>query len=407
MKSKIIRALLSFFIALGLWLYVITVVSPGSDAAFRDVPVTLQNENVLAERGLMVTSYTERVNLTLAGNRVDLNKLSSSNIAVSANLQNITAEGTYQLSYVPSYSGNVSGNAVTVQKRSPDYVTVTVEERKTKTVEVQVEFTGSVPQGFIADKENIELDYQQVEISGPASTVEQITAAKIRVDLGNKRQTVSGTEVYTLCDAAGDPVDAEKIVTNAEAISYVVHIQRVKEIKLTVKLVDGGGATEKNTTVTVSPAAIRISGSEALLEGLEELEIGTIDLGSVMDEKPLVLPVTMPEGISNETGVNEARVTVRFRDLKVKTLSISDIKTVNVPEGMRVDMITQALEVKVRGPADLLDTITEKHVTVTVDFSGAQPGTATMKATVSMDSAYASVGAMGTYSVSCTVSDSK
>ena len=78
MKNKLIYALLSFVIALGLWFYVIAVVSPESEETYYNVPVVLQNESVLTEKGLMIiTQNKPSVTLRLRGNRSDLNKLNA------------------------------------------------------------------------------------------------------------------------------------------------------------------------------------------------------------------------------------------------------------------------------------------------------------------------------------------
>ena len=56
MKNKLISVALFLFIAMALWLYVITTVSPGSKETYYNIPVVLANESVLTERGLMITT---------------------------------------------------------------------------------------------------------------------------------------------------------------------------------------------------------------------------------------------------------------------------------------------------------------------------------------------------------------
>ena len=71
MKNKLMSAALSLLIAFGLWMYVITEVSPGSEWTYYDVPVKLEGETVLKERGLIITGISStNVDLTLSGNRV-------------------------------------------------------------------------------------------------------------------------------------------------------------------------------------------------------------------------------------------------------------------------------------------------------------------------------------------------
>ena len=70
MKNKFTAAALSVVIALLLWLYVITTVSPGSKQTFYNIPLVLGNESVLTERGLMITYQSaSSVTLELSGNR--------------------------------------------------------------------------------------------------------------------------------------------------------------------------------------------------------------------------------------------------------------------------------------------------------------------------------------------------
>ena len=405
MKNKILSIVLSAVVAFGLWLYVVTVVSPGSEATYYNVPVVLQNENVLQERGLMITSDLPTVNLDLSGNRTDLNKLDSKNINILVNVASIEAAGTHQLNYSVAYPGTVNGNDITRTGQSTNVVTLTVEKRITKNVDVVAEYIGSVPEGFIADKENAVLDYQTVEVSGPESVVEKIAQARIQVDLTDKNVTVAGQYIYDLCDAEGNPVDVQRVTTNVEAVNLTVKVKRVKELTLAVETAYGGGATENNSTVTISHKSIYVSGSDALLEDLDVLKLGTVNLGEILEDTTLTFPITLPEGVTNESGITEVTVEVKFADLKVKTLNISNIQAVHIPEGMEVDMITQTLEITVRGPSLLIDAITEKDITVTVDFTNAQAGTATMRAQVEFGSNFTDAGTVGSYVVSATLKD--
>lgn len=403
MKNKILSIVFSAVVAFGLWLYVVTVVSPGSEATYYNVPVILQNENILEERGLMITSDLEPVNLTLSGNRIDLNKLDPSNIQILVNAATIEAAGTHQLSYSVSYPGTVNENDIVRTGQSTNMITLKAEKRISKKVDVTAEYIGSVPEGFIADKENAVLDYDTIDISGPETVVDKIKQARIQVDLTNKNVTIAGQYIYDLCDESGNPVDVKRVTTNVEAVNLTVKVLRVKELKLKVETIYGGGVTEKNSTVTISPETIRISGTDALLEGLDKLELGSINLGEMLEDSTLTFPITLPEGVTNETGVTEVTVEVKFSDLKSKTLNVTNIQAVNVPAGMEVDMITQALEITVRGPSLLIDAITEKDVTIVVDFANAQPGTATMRTTVQFSDTFSDAGTVGSYVVSATL----
>ena len=50
MKRKILHGLLAVVLAFGIWVYVVTVVSPESEKTYYNIPVVLDNESVLLER---------------------------------------------------------------------------------------------------------------------------------------------------------------------------------------------------------------------------------------------------------------------------------------------------------------------------------------------------------------------
>lgn len=400
MKNKLLRALLSVAIGVGVWLYVVTVVAPNTDKTYNNIPVVVQGEVLLHDRQLMITEMgTEFVDLQLEGSRLDLNKLSSSNIAITVDASRIYEAGTHNVLYSIAYPGDVPSNAITVLNKNPSTVTVKVEDRITKEVPVKVNFSGNLPENFVAD--TTELNVEQINIVGPRSVVEKIVSAQIQMDLEGRSESFSGELEYILCDKDNKPVDARQVTTDAANVMVNLKIMRVKEIALVVNVIYGGGATEQTSQVTVEPATIRVSGSDNLLEGLEQLELGTLDLGEMPADEVLKFPIKLPEGINNETGVAEATVDVKFPGLVTKTLTVTEITAINVPEGMKVEMITEALEIQLRGPESQIENLKAEDITVTVDFTGAQPGTVKLKPEIAGSTP--EVGAVGTYTVSATV----
>ena len=63
---------------------------------------------------------------------------------------------------------------------------------------------------------------------------------------------------------------------------------------------------------------------------------------------------------------------------KTLTLTRDQIEKIQVPEGMRADILTQMLDVTFRGPASQLETLTAEDVTATVDLPGQKPGAYTL-----------------------------
>lgn len=408
-KNKLYSLLLSVAIAFGLWEYVVSYISPQDDTTFYNIPVTMEGESVLREQNLMITDKSsETVSLHLSGTRNDLSKLNSGNITVRVDLSSIDEPGVHELSYSRiTYPGDVASNAIVVESRNPGSVMVTVDYRRTKDIPVQVRYIGNRSDGYIYDTENAVLDNSTVNISGPATVVDQIESAVIEVDLTDRVEAFSESFRYTLCDGAGEPVDAQQITTNLEEVRLDMQIQQIRVINLAADIVYAGGATEDNTTVTFEPETIRVSGSEAVLAELGDIySVGTINLSELEKSKnELKYPIVLPEGITNQTGISEVTVTVQFSGLKTKEFTLGQINAVNVPEGMEAEIINASLSVKVRGPAAQIDALTEEDIRAEVDFTNAEAGNATYRVKLSFGERFPNVGALKTVSVSATVKE--
>lgn len=405
MKSKFSTILLSIVVAFGLWMYVITSVSPGSEETYYNIPVVMDGESVLAERNLMITQASAaNVTLKLSGNRTDLYKVNSQNITLKSDLSKVYDEGTHYIGYTISYPGDVASNAFEVVAQNPKYIAITVERKVTKPVPVEVKWIGSTPDGFMSDRENRVLDYSEITISGPASVADLIEKAVIEVDLTEQRESISQSFRYTLCDAEDNGVDASKITTNVEEVRLDVKIRRVKEVELKLDVTYAGGTNESNTAIEINPSKIRLSGGEAVLEELgNSILLGKINLADIAKSQKLTYTINLPEGVTNETGVTEAEVTITFTGLATRELVVDQFRIINVPEGMEAELITERINVSLRGPSSVIAKLTAEDVLVVVDFTGAEADTATFKATIVFPEGFETVGALGAYTVSATV----
>ena len=118
----------------------------------------------------------------------------------------------------------------------------------------------------------------------------------------------------------------------------------------------------------------------------------------------MLYTINLPDGITNQTGVNEATVSIQFSGLSTREYTVDNFEAINVPEGMEVEIINASLTVRVRGAAGQISQLTGDDIKVVVDFSNAVAGTATYKASITFGEEFTAVGAiMGPYSVSATV----
>lgn len=391
MQNKTVRVIVSVVISLVLWLYVVSVVSPEAEETFYDIPVSYQND-VLEERGLMIVSDTPTVTIKAKGNRSDLNELNANNITVLADLASIQAPGTHMLTPRVIYPGNM---AVETLSRNPSVLQLKVENKVKKQVPILLDYVGAVPEGFLADKENPLMDTTAVEVVGPESSVEKIDHALIQVDLTDKTESVIGAFTYDLCDQEGNPVDADMVTTNVEEVNLSIKVQRIKEIALTLNVVDGGGATADSAKIEQSNMSLWVSGSENILKDLTSVELGTVNLAELKkDNNTLTFAVVLPDGITNESGVTEVTVDISFPNLARKKFTIPKERftTIGIPTGGTANWITEMVEVELRGPKKAIESITESDISVIVDFTDEALGSVSKVPRIVLSNAYSTVG---------------
>ena len=405
MKNKTTTILMSVLIAFGMWLYVVTVENPNQVNTYHNVKVVFEGETIFRDRGLMLTSDPDiRVRVDLKSNRTNLNNINSDNLILKADLSDIDGPGEQQLSYTVSFPGNVSYQDVKVVNKQPGTITVQVSERKTKEIPVEVDFLGKLKENFIMDRADMVLDHDTITVEGPREVVEQISRAYIGVDCSGASETISESFRYELQDAEGNPVDASLIKTSTEQVRVEAPIVGVKQVRLKVNVNDGGGATADTSEISMDLDAITVSGSEAALAQIDELVVGTINLADIPNAIEKVFPITLPEGLTNRSGVTEVKVKISFPALSRRDFTITNIQTINLPAGKQVDLLTKQLTITVRGPKQDIQKLQASDITVQIDLTDVE-NTEAVEAVVIFAEPYQSVGVVGKYSISVTVTD--
>ncbi len=405
MKRKLIYGLLAVLVSIGLWLYVVTVVNPEWEDTFYNIPVILENEEILHERGLMLVSEDDpKVTLRLSGNRADMINLNSSNITIRADLSRIYSAGEQSLNYSIAYPGDLPGNAFEILSQAPQQVTLSVVERKSKDVDVQIAFNGAVPEQYIAFKDKATLDYEKITITGPADVLDRIVAAKVEVNLEDQKESISQQYSYVFCDAEGNVVESDWITANTEQVLYTLKIQQWKDIALRVDVIDGGGLRRQDCIITQSLDTIRVSGSEKQLADLDNELVLVVRLAEVLENCTLSFSISLPEWATNLSEKSTVDVNVQIPALATKEFTVSNIQAINTG-GMNVVFNTKEKIVTVRGPESALAAMTAQDLMIQVDFAGAEAGTATFEAKVIVTNPQFAdaTGAVGTYDVAATV----
>ena len=401
-RNKLSALLSAAVIALGLWMYVITYVSTDHEQTFYNVPVALEGGSMLSDKQLMLLNEGGfEVNIKVHGSRQDVSKINSGNLHLVANLSGIHEPGEHKLTYDIIYPGDVPTGSVSAE-RNPDWIRVTVARKKTKEIPVVVDYDGDVPASYIKDISALELDHEYVEITGPEDEVDRIEHAAITVDCEGRKDSIYESFRYELQDKDNKPVDAGYITTNVSEVKVYLPVSMVKKVPLTITLVGGGGATAETTKAAIEPREISVSGNEAVLNALTELNLGTIDLAQITEDTVREFEISLPEGIRNVSNLPTAKVSISFPKLATRDFTITEFTALNVPKGMIWEPLTKQLTITVRGLKSEVQRLNAADIQVQVDLTGVENISA-VEPIITFPETLTSLGEVGSYSISVQV----
>lgn len=403
--SKIFYVVFSFLAACALWFYVSINENPNMTERFSGITVEFSGQDVLIEKDLIVTDIdTESLTLDITGKRLDVARIKSEDIIATVDMAKITSAGIHQLEYEIECSPEIDMDDISITHASSNFVTVNVKKMITRSVEVRGTFDGEIAEGYVAGA--FTMTPATVAISGPEDEISQIDCVRVVLARDTISKTVTDNLPFTVLDSDGQAIVSENITTDVDTIEVTQTVNMLKEVPLVVKCIDGAGAeTGVNTTVSIEPSAVTLSGDAETLESINSIQLGTIDLTDFQLSYSTEMPIIIPDNIVNMTGIGKASVTVQVYNLVTTKISVSNISVKNQPEGYSTEIITKTLDITLRGSEADIDKITAENVRIVADLTDQSnaEGTFAINAAVYVDG-YPNVGAIGTYQVNVRIS---
>ena len=409
-KNKIWKLVLSAAVAIALWSYVVSTVSPGSSKTFYNVTVEAHNLTGLRDN-LIITDFDSEIDIKLEGTRIDLNSLDKGSIVVEADLSGIQKTGVQSIDYTIRFTGNYASNAFVVKSSSPEHMKVTIENKVSKPLDVKVVTTGTL-NGYEYEEEEIVTNPKQVVVTGPESMLKDMEYAVVTINLDEVTDSIDQEYDYVLCDAEMRRVETDEDLVHPETderIRVIMPIYGQAQLPLGVNLIPGGGLTEENCKVTISPTdKLDVYGTPAALNSNKELILGDIELGKIdFDAKSVehtfTLDMTQYEGIHLFEGqVLPEKFTVKVELVNVATKELeipaANVKSTGAPD-LKVTVQKEYITVKFRGDAEQIEKLKPADVTIMLDLTDKNVGPQSVAAKVTLSSTFSKVAAWGKYQV--------
>ncbi|BDF70920.1 hypothetical protein CE91St41_18510 [Oscillospiraceae bacterium] len=411
--SKWTYVVLSLLMAAILWFYVTTTLDTEIDDYVRGVQVVFNGEDLLAQRGLMISEGAEQsLNLYVRAKRETMVSLQNGTVTVEVDVSGITNPGPYTQGARPNYTAaGVSNSQVNVLNPNPINIQFTVSRRTDRAVPVRGQFSGGIAEGHQMGE--FSFAPAEITISGQEELVNQVDHVLVSLNRDNLSETFTGDMPFTLVDANGNVLEGLDVETNVSTVQVTLPVVTLKTVPLTVDIIPGGGATAENVELLFLPEGtaektITVSGSDADLEGLTEIYLGSIDLQKVFSSgapQKIEFPVVLDPALTNVSGETSITVSVEIKGLAIGIIEVDNIKIINVPEGYTAESVTKTRQVQIRGTQEAVDAVIPAQLRIVADLTGIQEATGnqTWPVKVYLDGS-SDVGVVGDYNITIALS---
>lgn len=396
-QSRIFTAVLALLVSLAIWVYVTSADSSDYKETFRNVRVELIGEDSLqSARGLQVTDVnTNSVTVEISGPRRIVSALSSEDLVAQVDVSKLTQSSYTQLTYSIVYPSRIDDRDLSVVRRYPEYVNFNVSLQTSKQVPVRGGFEGTPAEGYTAEAPVFEPS--TIALTGPEAYLKDVSYAWVTFGQDMEIESTYSVDAgFTLMDENGNPCSTEYISASEETIRATLPILMIKEVKIEVDLAEGAGATSANTKVNIDPATITLAGDSAILSGLNRIVLDTIDLTDFSTTYSESYTIPFDNTLKNLTGLSTANVTVEIIGLETRTFQVKNISYINAAEGSEVEVITESLDVRLRGTAEQLDQVKDENIRAVADLTDFKDSTGAYMPSVKIYvDGFTDVGAIG------------
>ena len=367
-NNRIFLMAISLLASLAIWVYITSVDSDEYKQTFRGVRVELVGEDVLRDsKGLVVTDLdTNSVTVELVGPRRVIASLDADNIVAQVDVSKLSQAAYTSLQYTLSFPDKTDTGSIQTARKSPETVNFLVSAQTSKTIQVRGSFEGQLAEGYTAEIPVFEPS--TITIYGPEAYIKNVSYAWVTFGKENVDSTYSVETGYTLMNENGEECSTTGITCSTDVVKATLPLLTKKEVLLSVDLIEGAGATSKNTKVTIEPESITLAGDSSILDGLNKITIATIDLTDFGRSFTDTFTIPLNDEIRNLTGVSEATVTVEVVGLETRSYTVKNIRCINVAEGYAADIISESITVTLRGPAEQLDQVQTENLQAVADL---------------------------------------
>jgi YbbR domain-containing protein len=267
---------------------------------------------------------------------------------------------------------------ITVVGFQPSEVTVDLDRLGTKLVDVEVEHE-QAPEGL--ELGEVTIDPSRVEVFGPASVIDRVTAARASVVIQPSGIDVDQDINLVAVDELGEAVGQVELDPRAAHVTIPVFSDREQRTLPVNPVISGDPAAGfEIAAVTVDPPVVLVEGDADQLAELVRVDTVLISMTGVSSDRTVTVPLALPTGVL-AVGDVQISVSITLRPVTATRTFSAGVRFTGAGRGLSYDVDVDRLVVTIGGSVADLDRLSGIALVADLDVSGLQPGTETVPVT--------------------------
>jgi YbbR domain-containing protein len=406
---KIAALVIAFFV----WVGVTNTNNPVKTQLFTNVPITIVNQDAVADIGKVVEQQGNgTVTLRVTDRRSVLSQLArnGSDFYVEADMKNLNSMNTVPLTVTCS-NPQVTWDKIEVL---PSSLSVKLEDKVEQTYVASISTNGTPATGWEVGSSSVTTG-KNIVLAGPSSLMRRINQVVAPVDVAGLSSDYTLSSVLKVYDKNGDELtdaqmkslefkDATGTVIKDHTVKVMVDLWKIRtDVPIRIRTTGTPAWGYRVSSIKMIPETISVAGTdEALAELGDELTVR--DVINVSGAKENVKQeINLEDTLEQMSGLKlisdadpsvEVEVSIEKNGDVTLDIPLSDIVVQNRPEGMEL-VFTPAdkISVSVHATEDDEKPLTAKDISLSIDLSRcAEPGSYEIPVHVTVPDGYELAG---------------
>lgn len=374
--------ILAVLFAIVLWLTIINVIDPSDSRVITGIPVNILNKEALTDLGYTFEVLEgNTVSVSVYGPISKIDGLTSADFYASADVSTISPLSDYVEIEVRCIKSSISSSDLDIELRN-DAVKINIENRESRTMDVDVELIGTPATGFATG--DYDVSPMSIKITGAESTVESIARVVAEYDVEGASMDISDNVVLKLYDEDGELIDTKGLVLSKQEVRLKVPLLIKKVVPVNYAYTGTVKEGYKVSNITHSIENVVIAGTSSAIDGISSIDLPAelINISDLSEDATYSVRIShyVPSNVKIISEVvSEVVVDVEPLVMKEFVIPAENIEIVNSNEQLTYKIAEENIAVTYSGLSADIETIAIDGIVAKVDVSGLTIGKKTAK----------------------------